>query len=78
MSFNSSVQQLFVGLASVLAGFIVVKMPNNRIEHYEVTGYLSIILILFSIFIATMLNRKLKENSLELSVAKKEELAALG
>lgn len=78
MSFNSSVQQLFVGLASVLAGFIVVKMPDNKIENYEITGYLSIAIILFSIFIATMLNRKLKEKSPEPAVVKKEELAALG
>ncbi|HEY0050006.1 MAG TPA: MFS transporter [Pyrinomonadaceae bacterium] len=78
MSFNSSVQQLFVGLASVLAGFIVVKMPDNKIENYEITGYLSIAIILFSIFIATMLNRKLKEKSSEPAVVKKEELAALG
>ena len=78
MSFNSSVQQLFVGLASVLAGFIVVKMPDNKIENYEITGYLSIAIILFSIFIATMLNRKLKEKSLEPAVVKKEGLAALG
>ena len=78
MSFNSSVQQLFVGLASVLAGFIVVKMPDNKIENYEITGYLSIAIILFSIFISTMLNRKLKEKSLEPAVVKKEGLAALG
>ena len=77
MSFNSSVQQLFVGLASVLAGFIVVKMPDNKIEHYEITGYFSIAIILFSIFIATMLNRKLKEKSLKPAIVK-EELAALG
>lgn len=78
MSFNSSVQQLFVGLASVLAGFIVVKMPDNKIEHYEITGYLSIAIILLSIFIATMLNRKLKKNSLEPLVEKQEELVASG
>jgi predicted MFS family arabinose efflux permease len=77
MSFNSSVQQFFVGLASVLAGFIVVKMPDNKIKHYEITGYLSIALILFSIFIASRLNRKLKEKSLEPAIVK-EELAALG
>jgi DHA1 family inner membrane transport protein len=77
MSFNSSVQQLFVGLASVLAGFIVVKMPDNKIEHYEITGYLSIAIILFSIFIASRLNRKLKEKSSEPVVVKEEQLAAL-
>ena len=76
MSFNSSVQQLFVGLASVLAGLIVVKLPDNRIEHYEITGYVSIAIISFSIFIATMLNKKMKEK--EAAVSNKEELAVAG
>jgi predicted MFS family arabinose efflux permease len=78
MSFNSSVQQLFVGLASVLAGLIVVKMPDNHIEHYEITGYLSIALILFSIFIATMLNKKLKEKENDRAISNNEELAVVG
>jgi DHA1 family inner membrane transport protein len=78
MSFNSSVQQIFVGLASVLAGLIVVKMPDNRIENYEVTGYLSIAIILFSIFIATRLNKKLKEKENETAISNKEELAVAG
>jgi MFS transporter, DHA1 family, inner membrane transport protein len=58
MSFNSSVQQIFVGLASVIAGLIVVKLPDNRLDHYEVTGYISIGFILFSIVIATMLHKR--------------------
>ena len=62
MSFNSSVQQVFVGLASVLAGMIVVKTPDNKILHYELTGYISISIILFSIVIAAMLHTKLKKN----------------
>lgn len=78
MSFNSSVQQMFVGLASILAGLIVIKMPDNRIEHYEVTGYLSIAIILCSIFIATMLNKKLKEKENETGISNKEELAVAG
>ncbi len=75
MSFNSSVQQVFVGLASVLAGLIVVKMPDNKIQHYEITGYVSIGLILFSILIATMLNKKLKEKNKETAILNKEILA---
>jgi len=62
MSFNSSVQQIFVGFASVIAGWIVVKMPDNKVLHYEVTGYLSIGIILLSIVIATMLNTKQQQN----------------
>ena len=63
MSFNSSVQQIFVGLASVIAGWVVVKTPSNQVLHYEVTGYLSIGIILLSIFIAGMLHTKQQENN---------------
>jgi MFS transporter, DHA1 family, inner membrane transport protein len=63
MSFNSSVQQIFVGIASVLAGLIVVKTPSNHIVHYEITGYISIVIILFSIVIAGKLHTKLQNNN---------------
>ncbi len=64
MSINSSVQQLFVGLASILAGFIVVKTANNTILHYEITGYISIAITFLSIFIAYKLNNRLKEKGI--------------
>lgn len=69
MSFNSSVQQLFVGFASVLAGFIVVKLPDNTIDHYEVTGYLSIAIILISIVIATLLHKQVNRHTAEASAS---------
>ncbi|RYZ51579.1 MAG: MFS transporter [Sphingobacteriales bacterium] len=58
MSFNSSVQQLFVGLASILAGLIVVNTADNKVVNYEITGYFSIGIILMSIIIASMLNSR--------------------
>ncbi len=67
MSFNSSVQQIFVGLASVIAGIIVTTTPDNKIQHYEMTGYLSIGIILLSILIAGRLNTKLNQNNRILS-----------
>lgn len=60
MSINSSVQQIFVGLASVLAGFIVVKTPSNAIINYEITGYISILVTLISIFFVSKLNTRMK------------------
>jgi hypothetical protein len=77
MSFNSSVQQLFVGLASVLAGFIVVKMPDNQnrtLRSYRLFQHCH-----HSVqhFYCDYANRKLKEKRLEPTIVK-EELAALG
>ena len=59
MSINSSIQQIFVGIASVLAGFVVVKTPSNAILNYEITGYISIAVTLLSIFFVTKLNTRM-------------------
>ncbi|MEJ6980431.1 MFS transporter [Pedobacter sp. P351] len=68
MSINSSVQQIFVGIASVMAGLIVIKTPTNAILHYEITGYISIIITLLSIFFVSRLNTRLKQkNAIELA-----------
>ncbi|SKB63417.1 MFS transporter [Daejeonella lutea] len=60
MSFNSSVQQIFVGLASVISGLIVVKNPDNSIQHYELTGYLSIFITLLTLVFVFKLDTRLK------------------
>jgi predicted MFS family arabinose efflux permease len=52
MSFNSSFQQMFTGLASLIAGFIVIEGADNKIHNYPIVGYLSIAVIFGCIFIA--------------------------
>jgi DHA1 family inner membrane transport protein len=59
MSINSSVQQIFVGLASIIAGLVVVKTSTNAIENYEITGYIGIAVTLISIFFVSKLNTRL-------------------
>ncbi|WP_036691610.1 MFS transporter [Pedobacter glucosidilyticus] len=60
MSINSSVQQIFVGLASVISGFIVVKRADNAILHYDITGYISIAITLISIYFVSQLHVRTK------------------
>jgi predicted MFS family arabinose efflux permease len=56
MSINSAIQQLFTGIASIIAGLIVVtKKPNPQLLHYSYVGYLSLILIVCCIFLAKRL-----------------------
>lgn len=55
MSFNGSIQQLFSGIASLIAGAIVISKPDHTIVHYSWVGYLSIAIVLFSVFIAKKL-----------------------
>lgn len=61
MSFNSSIQQMFVGLASVIVGFIVVRKPDNSILNYNITGYLSMAVILSCLAIAYFLNKAMTQ-----------------
>jgi predicted MFS family arabinose efflux permease len=46
------VQQLATGLAAMIGGAIVSKNDDGRIENYAWVGYLSIVLILISIWLA--------------------------
>jgi predicted MFS family arabinose efflux permease len=52
MSFNSSFQQMFTGLASLIAGFIVYQGTDNKIHNYSWVGYLSIAVVIAAILIA--------------------------
>ncbi len=55
MSFNSSMQQLFTGAASVLAGIVVYSDENLRIYNYEVLGYISVSVIAICLLLARRL-----------------------
>lgn len=70
MNVNSSIQQLAVGMASVIAGLIVYKTPENTIENYDVTGYLSIAIILICLFVAFRLRKAMGGKTLNISKSK--------
>ena len=58
MSVNSSLQQLFVGSASFMAGLIVTNdSVTKKISHYEWVGYLSIVILAFCIFLGFALKK---------------------
>jgi len=39
MSINSSIQQISGGVASFVAGLIVVQRPDGILDHYDMLGY---------------------------------------
>jgi MFS family permease len=57
MSINGSVQQLGSGLASLAAGAIVITEKSGKINRYNWVGYLSIVVLLGSFFLARRLFR---------------------
>jgi MFS transporter, DHA1 family, inner membrane transport protein len=58
MSFNASVQQLFTGLAALIAGAIVAKQSDGKIMYYNWVGYLSVVIIFCTLFIAVKLAKR--------------------
>lgn len=55
MSFNGSIQQLGTGLASVVAGYIVIKEKSGRIMHFDWLGYVSIVVLIVSLVLGRLL-----------------------
>ena len=55
MTFNSSVQQLGTGIASLLAGFIVTKDSTGKLYRYEWVGYISIVVLLLGLILGRYL-----------------------
>src|SRR5688572_1153683 len=55
MTFNSSVQQLGTGAASLISGFIVYKDSVGKLYRYEWVGYLSIIVLLLGLLLGRYL-----------------------
>lgn len=58
MSFNSSFQQLFTGLASIISGLIVTQDGRGRILNYNWVGYLSVTIVFSTLFLARMLAKR--------------------
>lgn len=68
MSFNGSIQQLGTTIASVAAGFIVVKDTTGKILRYEWLGYLSILVLLISLWLGRHLFKKIDKTDKEAKI----------
>lgn len=62
MSVSSSLQQLSGGVASILAGFIVVEGRGGVLERFNVLGYVVIGAILITVIMMYMIQQKVTES----------------
>jgi MFS transporter, DHA1 family, inner membrane transport protein len=69
MSFNSSMQQLGSGLASLTAGYIVVKDSSGWLRNYEWVGYLSIFVMMIALLLARYLFSGMDKKTPPISVS---------
>ena len=53
MGINSSLQQLSMGIASILAGYIIRYNSYGEIEHFEIVGYFSMFMTFVFIYFAS-------------------------
>jgi len=63
MSVNASVQQIAGGIASWVAGLIVVQSPNGPLQHYEVIGYVVVGSISITVVMMYFLNNYVKKKT---------------
>jgi predicted MFS family arabinose efflux permease len=61
MSVNSSIQQFSGGLASLVAGMIVVVNPEGRLERFEVIGYIVIASSLITLYMMSLIHKRIHE-----------------
>ncbi|MFL5810586.1 MAG: MFS transporter, partial [Flavisolibacter sp.] len=60
MSLNSSFQQLFTGMASLISGLIVVRDATGKIHNYNWVGYFSIVVVFSMLFMGAALVKQQK------------------
>ena len=65
MSVSSSLQQIAGGFASMLAGLIVSRGPDGKIEHFERVGYVMFGTISISIVLMYFIHRMVREDNRE-------------
>lgn len=64
MSVNSSIQQISGGLASLLAGYLVVQTDTGYIEHFNRIGYVVIGAIIISMVMMHNIDRVIKKSAI--------------
>ena len=67
MSFNSCVQQLGTGIASVVAGALIKEGGHGKIIHYSWLGYLSIIVLFTCLLLARYLFGRMDKRAVALA-----------
>ncbi|RYZ00761.1 MAG: MFS transporter [Chitinophagaceae bacterium] len=61
MSINSSLQQIAGGIASVIAGWVIVQEPSGRIHHFDTLGWLCIAMMALCIFLMRRIARRVAQ-----------------
>ena len=64
MGINSSIQQIAGGIASAIAGLIVVQNANGTLEHYDTLGYVVVCTMLITVVLLHFINQAVTKKAL--------------
>ncbi len=64
MGINSSVQQIAGGIASAIAGLIVVQNPDGKLEHYNTLGYVVMGTMFVTVWLLYYINQSVQQKSM--------------
>ena len=68
MGINSSIQQISGGIASLIAGLIVVKSSTGKLENYDLLGYVVTGSMIVTMVMMNVLNNMIKHRPSQPSV----------
>ena len=68
MSINASVQQISGGIASVIAGMIVVATDTGKLLHYDTLGYVVIVAMIITMTMMYFINEQVSRKTIIASV----------
>ena len=69
MSINSSFQQIAGGIASAVAGQIVVQTASGKLENYEVLGYVVMVATFFTIGMMYVIHKQVARKNVTANLA---------
>jgi predicted MFS family arabinose efflux permease len=61
MGLNASVQQVSGGIASIVAGLIVIQTSSGKLEHYDILGYVVVASMLIAILMLYYLDKRVQK-----------------
>ncbi|HEX2607216.1 MAG TPA: MFS transporter [Flavisolibacter sp.] len=61
MSINSSLQQIAGGVASVIAGLVIVQLPSGQLRHFDTLGYICIAVMVVCGFCMYFINKRVSQ-----------------
>jgi predicted MFS family arabinose efflux permease len=74
MSINSSLQQIAGGVASVIAGWVIVQQPGGKLLHFNTLGYVCISIMVVCAACMYTINKRVLKKAHDVPHQKQEQI----